>query len=90
MEVTAWPAGTSIFNKTHSFCLQNCWPNEFGPTAVIYPLVQGKSRYFLVAPVPGLAYGICLAAEPVELKTENNKINYSVGCWPGGDLSAGG
>ena len=47
-------------------------------------------KNFVAAPVPGLAYGICLAAEPMELKTENNKINYSVGCWPGGDLSAGG
>ena len=37
-------------------------------------------------PLLGLAYGICSAAEPVEPKTENDKISYSVGYRLGGDF----
>ena len=25
-------------------CVAGCWPNEFGPTTVIYPLDLGKSQ----------------------------------------------
>jgi FKBP-type peptidyl-prolyl cis-trans isomerase len=47
-------------------------------------------KAFLAVPVLGLAYGICSAAEPVELKTENDKINYSVGYRLGSDFTRQG
>ena len=47
-------------------------------------------KAFLAVPVLGLAYGICSAAEPVELKTENDKINYSVGYRLGSDFQRQG
>jgi len=37
-------------------------------------------------PLLGLAYGMCLAAEPGAPKTENDKISYSVGYRLGGDF----
>jgi len=47
-------------------------------------------KAFLAVPLLGLAYGTCLAAEPVELKTENDKINYSVGYRLGSDFQRQG
>ena len=47
-------------------------------------------KAFLAVPVLGLAYGICSASEPVELKTENDKINYSVGYRLGSDFQRQG
>ena len=47
-------------------------------------------KAFLAVPVLGLAYGICSAADPVELKTENDKINYSVGYRLGSDFTRQG
>ena len=47
-------------------------------------------KAFLAVPLLGLAYGNCLAAEPVELKTENDKINYSVGYRLGSDFQRQG
>jgi FKBP-type peptidyl-prolyl cis-trans isomerase len=47
-------------------------------------------KAFLAVPVLGLAYGSCLAAEAVELKTENDKINYSVGYRLGSDFQRQG
>jgi FKBP-type peptidyl-prolyl cis-trans isomerase FklB len=45
-----------------------------------------NNKALLVVPVLGLLCGICAAAEPVELKTDNQKINYSVGYQLGGDF----
>jgi len=47
-------------------------------------------KAFLAVPLLGLAYGNCLAADPVELKTENDKINYSVGYRLGSDFTRQG
>ena len=47
-------------------------------------------KAFLAVPLLGLAYGICAAADPVELKTENDKINYSVGYRLGSDFTRQG
>jgi FKBP-type peptidyl-prolyl cis-trans isomerase FklB len=47
-------------------------------------------KAFLAVPVLGLAYGICSASEPVELKTENDKVNYSVGYRLGSDFQRQG
>jgi len=47
-------------------------------------------KAFLAVPILGLTYGICSAADPVELKTENDKINYSVGYRLGSELHAPG
>jgi len=47
-------------------------------------------KTFLAVPLLGLAYGICSAADPVELKTENDKINYSVGYRLGSDFTRQG
>jgi FKBP-type peptidyl-prolyl cis-trans isomerase len=43
-------------------------------------------KAFFTIPFLAVAYGNCLAAEPVELKTENDKINYSVGYRLGNDF----
>jgi FKBP-type peptidyl-prolyl cis-trans isomerase FklB len=45
-----------------------------------------NNKVLLTVPVLGLLCGVCSAAEPVELKTENEKINYSVGYQIGGDF----
>ena len=47
-------------------------------------------KAFLAVPFLGLAYGICSAADPVELKSENDKINYSVGYRLGSDFKRQG
>lgn len=47
-------------------------------------------KAFLAVPLLGLAYGNCLAAESAELKTENDKINYSVGYRLGSDFQRQG
>jgi len=47
-------------------------------------------KAFLAVPILGLACGICSAAEPVELKSENDKINYSVGYRLGSDFKRQG
>jgi len=47
-------------------------------------------KAFLAVPLLGLAYGTCLATGPVELKTENDKINYSVGYRLGSDFQRQG
>ena len=49
-----------------------------------------NNKILLVAPLLGLFSGVCLAAEPVELETENEKINYSVGYQLGGDFKRQG
>ena len=43
-------------------------------------------KTFLAVPLLGLAYGVCMAAEPVKPTTENDKISYSVGYRLGGDF----
>jgi FKBP-type peptidyl-prolyl cis-trans isomerase FklB len=43
-----------------------------------------------IVPLLGLAYGNCAVAEAVELKTENDKINYSVGYRLGSDFKRQG
>ena len=43
-------------------------------------------KTFLAVPLLGLAYGVCIAAEPVKPTTENDKISYSVGYRLGGDF----
>ena len=43
-------------------------------------------KTIMAVPVLGLACSICLAADPVELKTENDKVSYSVGYRLGGDF----
>jgi len=43
-------------------------------------------KAFLAVPLLGLATGICSAAEPVEPKTESDKISYSVGYRLGSDF----
>jgi FKBP-type peptidyl-prolyl cis-trans isomerase FklB len=45
-----------------------------------------NNKTVLALPVLGLLCGVCPAAEPVELKTENDKTNYSVGYQLGGDF----
>ena len=47
-------------------------------------------KAFFTIPLLGVAYGTCLAAGPVELKTENDKINYSVGYRLGSDFQRQG
>ena len=47
-------------------------------------------KAFLAVPILGLACRICSAAEPVELKSENDKINYSVGYRLGSDFKRQG
>lgn len=47
-------------------------------------------KVLFAAPMLGLAYGICSAAEPMELKTEDDKISYSVGHRLGGDFKRQG
>ncbi len=43
-------------------------------------------KVFLAGPVLGLACGICATAGAVELKTEDDKVSYSVGYRLGGDF----
>lgn len=45
-----------------------------------------NDKTLLALPVLVLWWGLCPAAEPLELKTENDKINYSVGYQLGGDF----
>ena len=45
-----------------------------------------NNKALLTIPVLGLLCGVCSAAEPVKLETENEKINYSVGYQLGGDF----
>ena len=45
-----------------------------------------NNKALLALPVLGLLCGVCPAAGPVELKTENDKINYSVGYRLGADF----
>jgi FKBP-type peptidyl-prolyl cis-trans isomerase FklB len=45
-----------------------------------------NSKIVLAVPVLGLLGGVCSAAEPLKLETENEKINYSVGYQLGGDF----
>jgi FKBP-type peptidyl-prolyl cis-trans isomerase FklB len=49
-----------------------------------------NSKTLLVAPFLGLLCGVCSAAEPAKLETENEKINYSVGYQLGGDFKRQG
>ena len=49
-----------------------------------------NNKALLAAPVLGLWCGICSAAEPAKLETENEKINYSVGYQLGGDFKRQG
>jgi FKBP-type peptidyl-prolyl cis-trans isomerase FklB len=47
-------------------------------------------KVLFAASMLGLTYGICSAAEPMELKTEDDKISYSVGHRLGGDFERQG
>ena len=49
-----------------------------------------NSKTLLVAPFLGLLCGVCSAAEPAKLETENEKINYSVGYQLGADFKRQG
>ena len=45
-----------------------------------------NTKVLLALPMLGLLGGVCSAAEPLKLETENEKINYSVGYQLGGDF----
>jgi len=45
-----------------------------------------NTKVILALPMLGLLGGVCSAAEPLKLETENEKINYSVGYQLGGDF----